>query len=292
MNTFYHANVHDINFFLSHLTEDPFETHESFRTNLKSSETKNFSMHEQSKEQNCTRNSEFSRDNFFGRKRKPDFGWGMFDSDSGPSSASNKRARQEPASNSTASSNCGSSLPKDPTIERHIEVSLEEIATGCTKKLKIRRKINDERGRFTEEERLVEINIKPGWKAGTKVTYPEHGDKFPGRQPADITFILKDKPHALFSRDSDNNILHTANVSLKQALLGVSYCIQGLDRRRHDVNIRDIVHPGYVKRYPNEGLPLPKTPSKRGDLIVTFNIEFPTSLTYNQRRVLSDCLPN
>jgi DnaJ-class molecular chaperone len=72
----------------------------------------------------------------------------------------------------------------------------------------------------------------------------------------------------------------------------VSYCIQGLNGRRHDVNVRDIVHPGYVQRYQGEGLPLPKTPSNRGDLIVTFNIEFPTFLSWDQRRVLSDCLPN
>ncbi|XP_028415503.1 dnaJ homolog subfamily B member 9-like [Dendronephthya gigantea] len=95
-------------YFPNFSAEDPFDTHESFRTNMKSSETKNFSMHEQSKEQNSTRNSEFTRDNFFARKRKPDFNWGVFDSDNGPSSASNKRGRQEPCSNSAAANNCGS----------------------------------------------------------------------------------------------------------------------------------------------------------------------------------------
>ena len=285
------------------LADDPFSgTHEHFQSNMRTSETKNFSAREQTKEQNSTRNTEFGRSGFstsFGgrQKRKPDFGtdWSSpFCSDNQPSPSSAKRSRQEPCSNTTTSNNCNSSLPKDPVIERHLEVSLDEIATGTTKKLKIKRKIYNERGgcTCTQEEKLIEITIKPGWKAGTKLTYPNLGDQNPGREPADIAFILKDKPHALFSRDSDNNLLHTANVTLKKALLGVSYCIQGLNGQRHDVNVKDIVYPGFVKRYPGEGLPLPKMPSKRGDLIVTFNIEFPTFLSWDQRRVLSDCLPN
>lgn len=266
--------------------------HEGFSDHVRSSATRNFSARESSREQNSSRNQEFERTGFstkFGGKRKPDFGNNFRTNE--PTSASSKRPRQEP-SYTSSSSNRASSLPKDPAIERHLEVSLEEIARGCTKKLKIKRTINDERGCCTQEEKLIEIPVRPGWKAGTKLTYECLGDKYPGREPADIAFILKDKQHALFSRDSDNNLLHTANVSLKKALLGVSYCIQGLNGERHDINVRDIVHPGYVKRYPGEGLPLPKTPSKRADLIVTFNIEFPSFLSWDQRRVLSDCLPN
>lgn len=274
---------------LSHADDMPF-SREAFTTNMRSNETNNFSAHERSKQQNTTRNREFGRSSFScGQKRKPGDWSSPFENDHSPSAKKRPRPHE---TCSKSSSNCSSSLPKDAAIERHLEVSLEEISSGCTRKLKIKRTINDERGCCTQEEKLLEIPIKAGWKAGTKLTYPKHGDKYPGREPADIIFILKDKPHSLFTRDSDNNLLHTANVSLKKALLGVSYCIQGLNGRRHDVNVRDIVHPGYVKRYQGEGLPLPKTPSNRGDLIVTFNIEFPTFLSWDQRRVLSDCLPN
>ncbi|XP_046847900.1 dnaJ homolog subfamily B member 4-like isoform X2 [Xenia sp. Carnegie-2017] len=272
-------------------------THERFSENMRKSNSNSFRAREQSKEQNSSRNVEYDRTGFrFGpSKRKPDWTQNSsfcssFDSDDEPN-ISTKRCRSEPSKNSNTTSS-GSSLPKDAAIEKHLEVTLEDISTGNLRKLKIKRKIFDERGNYTVEEKLIEITIKPGWKAGTKVTFPGLGDKHPGREPADITFIIKDKQHALFSRDSDNNLLHTANVSLKKALLGVSYCIQGLNGKRHDINIRDIVHPGYIKRYTGEGLPLPKTPSKSGDLIVTFNIQFPSYLSWDQRRVLSDCLPN
>jgi len=33
--------------------------------------------------------------------------------------------------------------------------------------------------------------------------------------------------------------------------------------------------PGYTKRVPGEGMPCPADPKQRGDLILSFNIEFP-----------------
>jgi DnaJ-class molecular chaperone len=48
---------------------------------------------------------------------------------------------------------------------------------------------------------VLTINIKPGWNNGTRITFPEEGDVYPGRVPADIAFIIKDKPHPKFTRD-------------------------------------------------------------------------------------------
>ncbi len=51
-----------------------------------------------------------------------------------------------------------------------------------------------------------EINIKPGWKNGTKITFEREGDEHPGLIPADITFVIQAKPHDRFERDGDNLI--------------------------------------------------------------------------------------
>lgn len=48
------------------------------------------------------------------------------------------------------------------------------------------------------EDKVLTINIKPGWKSGTKITFPKEGDQHPGRVPADIVFVIKDKPHPKF----------------------------------------------------------------------------------------------
>merc|ERR1711884_211675 len=60
---------------------------------------------------------------------------------------------------------------QDKTIEKEVPVGLEEIAKGAEKKMKISRRIQHDDGRVTNEEKVLKITIKPGWKAGTKVTF-------------------------------------------------------------------------------------------------------------------------
>ena len=272
-------------------------TREHFTKSSRFSEANNVRMHERSHERNSSQNCEVNHGGFSStfnqpKKRKPtEFGFGTSGCGNNDTASSTKRSRTEPSSGSTNVPNMNTGLPKDPPIERPLEISLEELATGCTKKLKIKRTINSNTGTSTVDSKVIEIAVKPGWKAGTRITFPSVGDSNPGTIPADITFVVADKPHSLFTRDSNNNLLHTAKISLKNALLGVSYCIQGLNGKRHNVNVKDIIHPGYVKRYTGEGLPLPKAPSTRGDLIVKFDIEFPQHLSYDQRCLLSQCLP-
>lgn len=89
---------------------------------------------------------------------------------------------------------------QDPPIEYDLRVSLEEILTGCTKNMKITKKVL-RNGRLQREEKLLTINVKSGWKAGTRITFPKEGDQGTNKIPADLVFIIKDKPHHLFKRE-------------------------------------------------------------------------------------------
>ena len=62
---------------------------------------------------------------------------------------------------------------------------------------------------------VLTINVKPGWKSGTKITFQREGDQAPNKIPADIVFIIRDKPHALFKREGCD-LKYTAKVSLKE----------------------------------------------------------------------------
>ena len=57
--------------------------------------------------------------------------------------------------------------------------------------MKTTRKIFTTYGVLRTEEKVLTINIKPGWNSGTKVTFSQEGDMFPGRIPADIAFIIR-----------------------------------------------------------------------------------------------------
>jgi len=181
---------------------------------------------------------------------------------------------------------------QDATIEKDLLVSFEDLLSGCTKKMKISRKVYDERGTFTNEEKILTVNVKPGWKAGTKITFPKEGDRKPGIVPADVVLTVKDKPHSQFTRDSSNNLLYTAKISLRDSLTGGQMEVPTLDGRKIKLRFNGIVKPDSIKRINGEGLPLPKSPSKRGDLIVKYEVRFPDQLSPAQRDILLETLPS
>lgn len=105
---------------------------------------------------------------------------------------------------------------QDTAIIRDLQVSLEDIYKGTTKKLKITRKVMNPDGRTCRmEDKILTIDIKPGWKAGTKITFPKEGDQTPNSVSADIVFVIKDKPHPTFTRDL-SDIKYKTTISLKQ----------------------------------------------------------------------------
>lgn len=106
---------------------------------------------------------------------------------------------------------------KDPPVTYDLQVSLEDIYTGTTKKMKITRNVFSPDGRMSKEDKMLTIVVKPGWKEGTKITFPEEGDRKPNSKPADIVFVIKDKPHPTFTR-SGSDIKCKANVGLREVI--------------------------------------------------------------------------
>jgi len=179
---------------------------------------------------------------------------------------------------------------QDPTIEKEIHVALEDIAKGVDKKMKISRRVVDEMGNQRQEEKVLTVTVKPGWKAGTKITFAREGDRIPGKIPADIAFVIRDKPHAVFTRDG-SNLVYTHKLSLRDALCGSTLQVPTLDGRKVGLNLMDeVIKPSTIKKCQGYGLPFPKEPSKKGDIIVKFDIQFPDRLSGSSKDILSDCL--
>lgn len=131
--------------------------------------------------------------------------------------------------------------------------------------------------------------------SGTKITFENEGDEESRYTIAgDIVFIIRDKPHPIFER-SNSDLIYRVKLTLKQALLGTAIIIPFLDSSKPTYQLRtnhDIITPQTEKRFPNEGLPYPKDPTKRGDLIVKFDILFPKFLNNEQRTLAEKCFAN
>ena len=111
---------------------------------------------------------------------------------------------------------------QDPPVMVDLNVSLEDINKGTTKRMKITRNVLNPDGRTTKvENKVLTIQVKPGWKEGTKITFPKEGDQSPNKLPADIVFVVKDKPHQTFTR-SGSDLKYKATLGLKEVTYYIS----------------------------------------------------------------------
>lgn len=171
---------------------------------------------------------------------------------------------------------------KASPIMRSLQLSLEDLYNGTTKKLKITKTLQDASGKAMKAEKILTINIKPGWKKGTKITFPKEGDEVPGVEPADIIFVLDEAPHPRFTREGDN-LYYTVPLTLAEALCGTTLEITHLDGRKLRIPINEVVQPQSSKTVPGEGMPLQKNPSQKGNLVIKFSVSFPPSLSQTQK---------
>jgi len=184
----------------------------------------------------------------------------------------------------------GGGRNKDPPIKREFELTLEDLYRGKLKKFNVTKTIMDEHGGVRKESKVLEINVQPGWKDGTKITFHNEGDVNPNSEPADMIFQIKQKPHPFFQREREN-LIYTATITLSQALRGVKLAIPHLDGTTREVTIRDrVIDPHYTHRVNGAGMPKPKEPGSYGDLIIKFDIKFPQSLSQTQKGLIKQAL--
>ena len=179
---------------------------------------------------------------------------------------------------------------QDAPVERELQLSLEEIFLGCTKKMKISRRVMNEDGVTTSlRDKILSIKISPGIQEGTKITFPKEGDQGPNAIPADIAFIIRDKKHPRFSR-KNLDLLHTARIKLSEALAGCSVPILTLDGREISIPVNDIVRPGFTKLVAGEGMPSAEGTGTRGDLVISFEVLFPHKLSEEKKSAVRKIL--
>ncbi|TVY84169.1 DnaJ-like protein subfamily B member [Lachnellula suecica] len=187
-----------------------------------------------------------------------------------------------------AASTRRAATPEVTTVERPLPLTLEELFRGAHKKMKIKRKAFDEvTGKRTTQDKVLEMDIKPGLKKGSKIKFKGVGDQEEGGQQ-DLHFLVEEKKHPLFTREGDN-LHHTVELELKEALTGWKRTVTTIDGKNLNIEKGGPTQPGSSDTYPNLGMPS-KKPNERGDFIVTYNVKFPTFLSQEQKRKLKEIL--
>lgn len=172
--------------------------------------------------------------------------------------------------------------PEPEVVDLNVPCSLEEFYKGGVKKLKINRKGPS----GTTEAKIIEINIKPGWKAGTKITYPNEGDYKDGQRQT-LRLILSDKKHQEFSRD-DNDLKAIIKLTFKESLLGFRKEFTTLSGRKLHLSRSSPTNPGFTETFPGQGMPFSKVAGKYGDLKIEYKVDYPVVLNQHQKHAIEE----
>ncbi|KAI1318306.1 hypothetical protein EDD11_006819 [Mortierella claussenii] len=150
--------------------------------------------------------------------------------------------------------------------------------------------------KVVNEKKVMEIFIEKGMRNGEKIPMKGEADQQPDVETGDVILVLQQKPHALFER-SGADLSCKITISLVEALCGFSkILITHLDG--HGIYVEQpagkVIKPGQVKRIIGEGMPHYKRPIDKGDLYITFEVEFPKDnwATASSLKSLEALLPN
>jgi DnaJ-class molecular chaperone len=168
-------------------------------------------------------------------------------------------------------------LIQDPPVTHDVFITFEQINVGAEKKFKITKNIYDAQGKCTRQQKEFVLQIKKGMKAGTKFTFAKEGDQRPQHIPADITFLLVEKPHPHFTRDGNDlhiEMFHSYE-KLKKGELDVWVLL--LTGKKLHIDLRGclLYSEQEIKK---SGKGLPKINGIYGDLIVHLKIDLPAHI--------------
>eukprot|EP00055_Hartaetosiga_balthica_P000614 m.137041 g.137041 ORF g.137041 m.137041 type:complete len:342 (+) comp11200_c0_seq1:78-1103(+) len=229
---------------------------------------------------------------FGGRGNGPSFGGFQQQSSQGSPFGSYFQQQQQPSSSSFGRQRQSPEQPHKhlppQVIKKDVSVSLEDLYQGFRKRMKITRKVQGDGGTIKSVSEEITIDGVPGWKAGTKITFKDKGDKLPGKPREDIQFIIQEKPHKRFRREGDD--LHMdMHIPLVDALFGFKKQVQMIDGQVSEISVPE-VNPSIPFREKGRGMPKSKkNGGGRGDLLVHFIIDLP-SLTQKQKVAIREVI--
>ncbi|MBN2147099.1 MAG: J domain-containing protein [Anaerolineales bacterium] len=160
-----------------------------------------------------------------------------------------------------------------PSYQQELPISLSEAYHGTTRLLNL-------------EGRRLEVKIPRGARSGTKVRVADAvGPGSPG-QKSDLFLVIQVANDPRFERKGDD--LYTEiPVDLYVAVLGGEVKVPTLSG---DVvlTIPAGTQPGQAIRLSGRGMPLLKSPSTFGDLLVRIKVRLPKNLTNKQRELFQE----
>ena len=179
-----------------------------------------------------------------------------------------------------------------------VECTLEEFYYGCQKTISFERlNLQGDGKKQKIDIGKKTIYVKPGMGPQSELNFPGEGNIRPNQAPSTLVIKFKQTPHEKFRRFGDNLILDH-QISLVDALNAGPLSFETLEGEKMEISIDSVITPDTFKVIPGKGMPKlnndPLGPIKRdfgkGDLILKFDVQFPTDLNESKKNQLTSLL--
>jgi DnaJ-class molecular chaperone len=87
-----------------------------------------------------------------------------------------------------------------------------------------------------------------------------------------------------------NDLVHSRRISLSDALCGITMEVKSLDGRVLSLAVPEVIKPGHSKSIAGEGMPISKAPGQRGNLVIRFEVAFPSYISDSKKVQLRQLL--
>lgn len=136
--------------------------------------------------------------------------------------------------------------------------------------------------KLEREREPLTVHVEPGTADGHDVVFFEEGEPMVDGEPGDLRFRVRTAPHAVFTR-AGHDLMANVTIPLLDALVGFTRTLPHLDGHNVTLAASGVTRPGDVQRVPGEGMPHFQSPDKKGDLFITYSVDFPAALTEEQK---------
>jgi|SaaInlStandDraft_5_1057022.scaffolds.fasta_scaffold29921_2 DnaJ-class molecular chaperone len=168
---------------------------------------------------------------------------------------------------------------KGASLRFDLNLSLELLYCGCTKKLSVKHNVLADDGLHTRlDKTILEIPVPAGWKDGEEIIIAGQGDEEPEGTAGDCIITVREKKHERFQRRGEH-LMTTVQVDLAEAVMGARFTLNHLSGKTLLVECdKSRALNGTVThlKIANQGMPVHESnPLRYGDLFVTVTIAYP-----------------
>jgi len=164
-------------------------------------------------------------------------------------------------------------------IIKTIYVSMEQVMTGANMPVEIERWIVQEGAKVFETETIY-VEIPQGVDDNEIIILRDKGNMASDNIKGDIKLFVKVNNTTNYKRNG-LDVVYEKHITLKEALCGFTFELKHLNGKTYTINNNQgsIVTPAYFKAIPDMGL---KRNGHIGNLVITFEVKFPETLTESQ----------